>query len=80
MLLTDTTAIYLRFATTSPRTVFISLFFYGILQFSSGFFSYVVVMADNGFHLAELLGVRRAWTSPAITDLEDSYGQEWVSE
>lgn len=62
------------------ETVFISLFFYGTLQFSSGFFSYVVVMADNGFHLAELLGVRRAWTSPAITDLEDSYGQEWTHQ
>ena len=23
-------------------------------------------------------GIRRAWDSPAINDLQDSYGQEWT--
>lgn len=61
------------------RTVFISLFFYGIIQFTSGFFSYVIVYADNGFLFCDLIGIRRLWTNKAISDLEDSYGQEWVS-
>lgn len=50
-----------------------------MLQFASGFFAYVVVMTDSGFHLSDLIGIRQAWSSLAITDLEDSYSQEWVS-
>lgn len=49
-----------------------------MLQFASGLFAYTVVMADSGFHLVDLIGTRRAWSSVAISDLEDSYRQEWV--
>merc|ERR1719180_694756 len=50
----------------------------GMIQASAGFFVYFVIMAENGFFPSHLLGLRRAWESPAVNDVEDSYGQEWT--
>nr|XP_040567091.1 sodium/potassium-transporting ATPase subunit alpha-like [Lepeophtheirus salmonis] len=50
----------------------------GMIQASAGFFVYFVILAENGFWPSKLLGIRRAWDSPAINDLSDSYGQEWT--
>ncbi|CAB4063114.1 ATP1A [Lepeophtheirus salmonis] len=50
----------------------------GMIQAAAGFFVYLVILAENGFWPSKLLGIRRAWDSPAINDLEDSYGQEWT--
>merc|ERR1719420_2651160 len=50
----------------------------GMIQASAGFFVYFVIMAENGFWPSKLLGLRRAWDSQAVNDLEDSYGQEWT--
>merc|ERR1719323_769972 len=50
----------------------------GMIQASAGFFVYFVIMAENGFFPGRLLGLRRAWDSPAVNDVEDSYGQEWT--
>merc|ERR1719479_183015 len=50
----------------------------GMIQASAGFFVYFVIMAENGFLPDKLFGIRRAWDSQAINDLEDSYGQEWT--
>merc|ERR1712055_436432 len=50
----------------------------GMIQASAGFFVYFVIMAENGFLPAKLFGLRRAWDSHAVNDLEDSYGQEWT--
>ncbi len=50
----------------------------GMIQASAGFFVYFVILAENGFLPARLFGLRRAWDSIAINDLEDSYGQEWT--
>jgi len=50
----------------------------GMIQASAGFFVYFVIMAENGFLPGYLFGLRRAWDSVAINDLEDSYGQEWT--
>merc|ERR1719356_94115 len=50
----------------------------GMIQASAGFFVYFVIMAENGFWPTHLLGLRRAWDSQAVNDLEDSYGQEWT--
>lgn len=60
------------------RTIHISLFFYGIIQFMSGIFAYFVIMGDNGFYFSDILFTRERWKSAAINDYEDSYGQEWV--
>merc|ERR1719153_2031877 len=50
----------------------------GMIQASAGFFVYFVIMCENGFFPTKLLGLRRAWDSMAVNDLEDSYGQEWT--
>jgi len=50
----------------------------GMIQASGGFFTYLVIMAENGFFPSDLLGVRQQWDSRAVTNVVDSYGQEWV--
>ncbi|CAG0901115.1 unnamed protein product [Cyprideis torosa] len=50
----------------------------GMIQGVAGFFTYVVIMAENGFLPSKLPGLRRYWDSKAVNDLEDSYGQEWT--
>jgi sodium/potassium-transporting ATPase subunit alpha len=50
----------------------------GMIQASAGFFVYFVILAENGFLPKDLFGIRRAWDSIAVNDLEDSYGQEWT--
>ncbi|KAI3389795.1 hypothetical protein SNEBB_001941 [Seison nebaliae] len=50
----------------------------GFIQATAGFFAYTVIMAENGFWPSRLFGIRAAWDSSAINDLEDSYGQEWT--
>merc|ERR1712212_526548 len=50
----------------------------GMIQASAGFFVYFVIMCENGFWPSDLLGLRRAWDSTAVNDLQDSYGQEWT--
>ncbi|KAI9562820.1 alpha subunit of putative +/K+ ATPase [Daphnia sinensis] len=50
----------------------------GMMEASAGFFTYLVIMAENGFKPDLLLGLRERWDSRHINDLEDSYGQEWT--
>lgn len=50
----------------------------GMMQAAAGFFSYTVIMAENGFLPWDLLGLRKPWDSRAVNDLVDSYGQEWT--
>ena len=50
----------------------------GMIQASGGFFVYLVIMAENGFFPSDLVGLRRQWDSRAVTNVVDSYGQEWV--
>ena len=50
----------------------------GPIQAGAGFFTYLVIMAENGFFPSRLLGLRQSWESKNVNDLQDSYGQEWV--
>lgn len=50
----------------------------GMIQAVAGFFTYYVVMAENGFLPMHLFGLRERWESRIVNDLTDSYGQEWV--
>ena len=50
----------------------------GMIQASAGFFTYFVIMAENGFMPLDLFGLRAEWDSNAVNDLEDYYGQQWV--
>ncbi len=47
----------------------------GLIQAAAGFFTYFVIMAENGFWPSRLLGIRVYWDSKAINDLKDSYDQ-----
>jgi HAD ATPase, P-type, family IC len=51
----------------------------GMIEAAAGLFSYFVIMAQNGFWISTLIGLRHEWDSKAITDLSDSYNQNWVS-
>ncbi|XP_025412835.1 sodium/potassium-transporting ATPase subunit alpha isoform X3 [Sipha flava] len=50
----------------------------GIIEAFAGFFTYFVIMAENGFMPYKLIGIRREWDSRAVNDLPDSYNQEWT--
>jgi sodium/potassium-transporting ATPase subunit alpha len=50
----------------------------GMIQAVAGFFTYFVIMGENGFWCKHLFGLRQSWESRGVTDLEDSYGQEWT--
>lgn len=51
----------------------------GMIQALGGFFSYFVILAENGFLPSNLVGIRLNWDDRTVNDLEDSYGQQWVS-
>ncbi|XP_076847245.1 sodium/potassium-transporting ATPase subunit alpha-3b [Brachyhypopomus gauderio] len=52
----------------------------GMIQALGGFFSYFVILAENGFLPSHLVGIRLSWDDRSCNDLEDSYGQEWTYE
>ncbi|XP_051982183.1 sodium/potassium-transporting ATPase subunit alpha-1-like [Xyrauchen texanus] len=52
----------------------------GMIQTIAGFFTYIVVMGENGFRPSDLPGLRVGWEDRSISDLEDSYGQQWTYE
>ncbi|TPP66702.1 Sodium/potassium-transporting ATPase subunit alpha [Fasciola gigantica] len=50
----------------------------GVIQAAAGFFAAFVVLAENGFRPSLIFGIRKNWTSRAMNDVQDSYGQEWT--
>ena len=50
-----------------------------MIQASAGFFVYFVIMGENGFLPNDLVGIRADWDNKACLNVQDSYGQEWVS-
>ncbi|XP_044129351.1 sodium/potassium-transporting ATPase subunit alpha-1 [Bufo gargarizans] len=52
----------------------------GMIQALGGFFSYFVILAENGFLPSTLLGIRMSWDDRYTNDVEDSYGQQWTYE
>lgn len=50
----------------------------GMMQAAAGFFTYFVIMSENGFWPQRLINLRKEWDSSAINDLTDSYNQEWT--
>jgi len=51
----------------------------GVFEAFNGFLVYFVIMADHGFLPLRLFFLRDQWEAKGVNDLEDSYGQEWVS-
>ncbi|KRZ04305.1 Sodium/potassium-transporting ATPase subunit alpha [Trichinella zimbabwensis] len=62
----------------NKRLISFSYGMIGMMQASAGFFTYFVIMGDNGFLPLRLFGLRDQWDSRAVNDLEDSYGQQWT--
>ena len=62
------------------RLLFLSYGQTGLISAAAGFFTYFVIMAENGFWPSRLLYLRTFWDSRAINDLRDSYDQEWTYE
>ncbi|XP_070597971.1 sodium/potassium-transporting ATPase subunit alpha-1 [Erythrolamprus reginae] len=52
----------------------------GMIQALGGFFTYFVILAENGFLPSSLLGIRVLWDDRWVNDVEDSYGQQWTYE
>merc|ERR1712062_644892 len=52
----------------------------GMIQASSGFFTYFVIMGESGFRPGYLIGLRSDWDNKDVNDLKDSYGSEWTYE
>uniref|UniRef100_A0A671PBH2 Sodium/potassium-transporting ATPase subunit alpha n=1 Tax=Sinocyclocheilus anshuiensis TaxID=1608454 RepID=A0A671PBH2_9TELE len=52
----------------------------GMMQAVGGFFTYFVILAENGFLPKDLVGIRLGWEDRYVSDLEDSYGQQWTYE
>ncbi|KAM7379728.1 hypothetical protein PAMP_005259 [Pampus punctatissimus] len=52
----------------------------GMIQALGGFFTYFVILAENGFLPKHLVGIRIKWDDREVNDLEDSYGQQWTYE
>jgi len=50
----------------------------GMIQAAAGFFTYFIILAENGFLPSRLFGIRKQWDSKGVNDLVDSYGQEWT--
>jgi len=64
----------------NDKVIFLSYGQLGLIQAAAGFFTYFVIMAENGFWPSKLVGIRTRWDSRAINDVKDSYGQEWTYE
>ena len=56
----------------------IDLLSFCLSQALAGFFTYFVIMGENGFLPQRLLFIRRDWTDQDLY-VRDSYGQDWVS-
>uniref|UniRef100_A0A8C0J1U2 Sodium/potassium-transporting ATPase subunit alpha n=1 Tax=Chelonoidis abingdonii TaxID=106734 RepID=A0A8C0J1U2_CHEAB len=52
----------------------------GMIQALGGFFTYFVILAENGFLPSSLVGIRVKWDDRWVNDVEDSYGQQWTYE
>merc|ERR1712013_133920 len=52
----------------------------GMIQAISGFFTYFVIMGENGFRPGFLIGLRGEWDNRNNNALTDSYGSEWTYE
>lgn len=51
----------------------------GVIQSIASFFTFFSIMAEHGFLPSRLFGIRKDWDSKDVEDLQDGYGQEWVS-
>merc|ERR1712183_49456 len=70
----------LRDRLVNERLISLAYGMIGMIQASSGFFTYFVIMGENGFRPGYLIGLRSDWDNKDVNDLKDSYGSEWTYE
>ena len=51
----------------------------GAIQSFAGFTDYFSAMAQEGWYPLMCVGLRAHWEDVHLQDMQDSYGQEWVS-
>lgn len=49
----------------------------GMIQSLAGFYTYFTILGFHGFYPQDLIGIRSQWESKAVTDITDSFGQQW---
>ncbi|EDW35984.1 GL16920 [Drosophila persimilis] len=59
------------------RLLFVSCILVGIIEAAAVFLMYFLFMARNGFLPRTLVGLNFKWYDETVTDITDSYGQEW---
>ncbi|KAI8426229.1 hypothetical protein MSG28_005148 [Choristoneura fumiferana] len=62
----------------SGRMVRLAYGHLGLVETAAGLTAYFIVMAEHGFYPPILFGIRERWDNPAVSDLQDSLGQEWT--
>ncbi|XP_072947466.1 sodium/potassium-transporting ATPase subunit alpha-like [Epargyreus clarus] len=62
----------------STRMLWLAYGHLGLIEFSAGMFAYFIVMAEHGFYPRDLFGIRQRWDNEAVSDVQDSLGQEWT--
>nr|AAI62215.1 Atp1a1a.5 protein [Danio rerio]AAI62231.1 Atp1a1a.5 protein [Danio rerio] len=64
----------------NERLVSVSYGQIGVMNAFGGFFTYFVILAENGFLPWDLVGLRIGWNDRYFSEVEDSYGQQWTYE
>ncbi|XP_022217800.2 LOW QUALITY PROTEIN: sodium/potassium-transporting ATPase subunit alpha [Drosophila obscura] len=62
------------------RMLFVSCILVGVIEAAAVFIMYFLFMARNGFLPRTLVGLNFKWHDATVTDITDSYGQEWSPE
>ncbi|XP_021953520.1 sodium/potassium-transporting ATPase subunit alpha-B [Folsomia candida] len=62
----------------TEQLILYTYFVIGMVESVAGMFAYLVVYAHNGFLPDMLMGLSPKWDDDKVTDLRDSYGQEWT--
>lgn len=50
----------------------------GVFEAIGGFYVAFIILAQNGFLINDMIGVRKDWDNKGLNDYTDSYGQQWV--
>jgi len=62
----------------NQRLISLSYGMIGVIQATAGFFTYFVIMGENGFRPGFLFNLRGDWDDKTKNAVLDSYGQEWT--
>jgi len=64
----------------NPKLIGLAYGQVGVLQAAAGYFTYFIIMNENGWKMSDLVGVRGRWDDRNVTSITDSYGNSWSYE